>query len=164
MAGRSDCRRTTVSSRSFRDFFAWQQQYISSPRTTANTNAPPAAPPAIAAIGGPSFTGDTVAAAASLVAVVAPVVLDAVVDNVLDALVAIVLLEVDPPIAPYALLRSSLFKIAGSRFPLGQLPVLHGFVLQHPRKVLLAVHVLGRYEVSVCLACRWYMRILTRTG
>jgi hypothetical protein len=86
-----------------------------------------------------------VAAEASLVAVAKVEVEIPVVEYVLVVLVttvdSLVLLELDPPIAPYALLRSSLLRAAGSRFAFEHMPVLHGFALQQPRKVLPAVHV-----------------------
>jgi hypothetical protein len=84
------------------------------------------------------LTGDTVAAAASLVAVGLPVVLDTAVDNVLEGAA---LLELGALMAPYAIRRSSLLSKAGSRSLLGQPDALHGFDLQQPRKVLPAVHV-----------------------
>lgn len=78
-------------------------------------------------------------AAASLVAVTAPVVLDAVVDKVLDVLVALVLVarallvELVPPTAPYSILSAGVSKYAGARLPAEQTPAAHGFDLQHPK-------------------------------
>jgi hypothetical protein len=141
----------SVSSWPLRDFFAWQQQYINSPTMIARTSTPPPAPPAMAAMGGPSFA-DAVASAASFVAEGAVEVLDVVaVDRVLDALVelaleldarTVLLLELDAPPAPYACRRASESSIAGARKFAEQPPAAHGFVLQHPMKVLLAnIHV-----------------------
>jgi hypothetical protein len=115
----------------------------------------------MAAMGGPSFA-DAVASAASFVAEGAVEVLDVVaVDRVLDALVelaleldartvllleldarTVLLLELDAPPAPYACRRASESSIAGARKFAEQPPAAHGFVLQHPMKVLLAkIHV-----------------------
>jgi hypothetical protein len=114
----------------------------------ATAKAPPAAPPAIAATGGPSFFGVMVAAA-SFVAVTTT--LDApetVVDNVLEgcvkldardaleveALLLLTLLELKPATAPYSFFRKSVPMYAGVRSFVAQPPGPHGFVLQQPKK------------------------------
>jgi ribosomal protein L11 len=98
------------------------------PITATRANAPPAAPPAIAPIGVASFDfGDAVtddAAGADGI-------------EVLGALETVV----DPPVAWYALSKSSRFKIAASRSPSGQPDWAHAFVLQQPQKVSPAVQV-----------------------
>lgn len=106
---------------------------------SAMANAPPAAPPAIAATGGLSFFGR---AAAEAWDAEVGVVVEVIVTNVLapapDAVVDdLALLELAPPLAPYCLLRSSVPRNAGTRLSTSQVPgYLHGFVpvLQHPMK------------------------------
>jgi hypothetical protein len=113
----------------------------------ASTSAPPAAPPAIAPMDGPSFFGTAVAALSFVVVAEdadPDAVPDAVVDRMLVTLVPedlMLLLELDPLSAPYAILILSVPKKADVRL-FAQLPAIHGFVLQHPINTgVVAVHV-----------------------
>jgi hypothetical protein len=131
----------SVSSWPLRDFFAWQQQYINSPTMIARTSTPPPAPPAMAAMGGPSFADAVDRVLDALVELALELDARTVLLLELDAR-TVLLLELDAPPAPYACRRASESSIAGARKFAEQPPAAHGFVLQHPMKVLLAkIHV-----------------------
>ena len=103
-------------------FLLKHSHHIKTPTTAASANAPPAALPAIAATGGPSsdfgdVNGEGASDDGTLAAVTPGSSVEVDVDrvDVLEALNTVV----DPPVAWYALSRSSRFRIAASRSPSG---------------------------------------------
>jgi hypothetical protein len=97
----------------------------------ATAKAPPAAPPAIAATE-VLFEAGAVEDAADAVVIVLVCEAEVAVE---EAILVALLDSVVPPVAWYALRRSSRFRMAGSRSPSGQADWLHALVLQQPQKV-----------------------------
>lgn len=108
---------------SFALFFLFKHSHhTKTPTAAASANAPPAAPPAIAATGGPSSDfgggeGEAASEEGTLAAVTPGSSVEVDVDrvDVLEALDTVV----DPPVAWYALRKSSRFRMAASRSPSG---------------------------------------------